>query len=98
MVDIAFHPAALREYQAAVDWYQQRSRAAARRFVAQMERVLGQIAQQPDRFGWHDGEFREAALKRFPYSVVYRVEDSGDVLVIAVAHAAREPDFWQDRA
>jgi hypothetical protein len=29
--------------------------------------------------------------------VIYRIEPSVDVLVIAVAHASREPDYWQNR-
>jgi len=91
MVNVALHPDAQREYQAAVGWYQRRSQTAAGRFVAAVNRILTEIGAQPDRFGWYDDEFREAVLRRYPYSVVYRVEASGDVLVVAVAHASREP-------
>jgi plasmid stabilization system protein ParE len=98
MANVAFHPAAQREYQAAVGWYQQRNPAAARRFVAEVDRVMAQISIQPDRFGWYDDEFRETVLRRYPYSMVYRIESSGDVLIVAVAHASREPGYWQDRA
>jgi plasmid stabilization system protein ParE len=98
MASVAFHPSAQREYQAAIGWYLQRSQAAARRFVAEVNRVLAEIGAQPARYGWYDDQFREAVLRRYPYSVVYRVESSGDVLVVAVAHASREPGYWQDRA
>jgi plasmid stabilization system protein ParE len=98
VASVALHPSAQREYQAAVGWYQQRSQAAARRFVAEVDRALAEIGARPDRYGWYDDEFREAVLRRYPYSVVYRVEASGDVLVVAVAHASREPGYWQDRA
>jgi plasmid stabilization system protein ParE len=97
MASVALHPAAQREYQAAVGWYQQRNEAAARRFVAEVDRVLAAIGSQPERYGWYDDQFREALLRRYPYSVVYRVEASGDVLVVAVAHASREPGYWQGR-
>lgn len=97
MANVALHPDAQREYQIAVAWYQQRSQSAARRFVAEVERVVSVIAAQPDRFGWYDDEFREAGLRRYPYSIVYRVGPSGDVLIVAVAHASREPGYWQDR-
>ncbi len=98
MANVALHPDAQREYQAAIAWYQQRSQSAARRFVAEVDRVVAMIAAQPDRFGWYDDEFREAGLRRYPYTIIYRVETSGDVLVVAVAHASREPGYWQDRA
>lgn len=97
MADVAFHPDAQREYQAAIGWYSQRNTAAAHRFVAEVERVVATIGAQPDRYGWYEEPFREAGLRRYPYSVIYRVEPSGDVLVVAVAHASREPGYWQDR-
>ncbi len=78
-------------------WYQQRNQAAARRFVAEVDRILAEISSQPDRYGWYDDEFREAVPRHYPYRVVYRVEESGDVLVVAVAHASREPGDWQGR-
>lgn len=98
MANVTFHPDAQREYQIAVAWYQQRSQSAAQRFVAEVDRVIAVIAAHPERYGWYDDQFREAPLRRFPYSVVYRVEPSGDVLVVAVAHASREPGYWQYRA
>src|SRR4051812_36958416 len=98
MADVAFHPDAQREYQASIGWYQQRSAAAARRFVTEIDRVVATIAAQPDRYGWYDDQYREAGVRRYPFSVIYRVEPSGDVLVIAVAHASREPGYWQTRS
>lgn len=63
-----------------------------------MERVLAQVGTQPEQYGWYDDTLREAVLRRYPYSIVYRVEMSGEVLVLAVAHASREPGYWQSRA
>ena len=97
MIDVATHPAAQREYQAAIGWYQVQNRAAARRFVAEVDRVMARIAAHPAHYGWYDDEFREAGLRRFPYSLIYRVGPGGDVLIVAVAHASREPGYWQRR-
>lgn len=97
MADLAFHPEAFKEYQAAVDWYQERNPAAAQRFVLEVEKVVTMIATQPDRFGWYLKPFREAGLVRFPYSIIYRADSAGDVLVLAVAHSSREPGYWKNR-
>ena len=35
-------------------------------------------------------------LSRFPYGLIYTI-DHGDVLVLAVAHLHRHPDYWHDR-
>ena len=98
MANVSIHPMARQEYLDAVDWYQQRSQAAADRFVAEIEHVLAQLGVNPARYGWYDDEYREAVLLRYPYSVVYKVDASGDVLVVAIAHASRAPGYWQGRA
>jgi plasmid stabilization system protein ParE len=97
MAKVVIHPAAQREYSAAVRWYQDRSRTAASRFVVEVERIIDVIAAHPDRYGWYEEPFREAGVSRYPYSIVYRVEESGDVTVFAIAHASREPGYWDDR-
>lgn len=97
MANLSFHPNALREYRIAVDWYQQRNATVARRFVAEVNRVLAQITLNPDRYSWYDDRFREAVLKRYPFSVVYRVLDSGTVQIVAISHSSREPGYWLER-
>ncbi len=97
MAEVSFHPAAQRDYQVSIAFYLERSSAAARRFVAEVEGTLSKIAEQPDRFAPMDDEFREAILIRFPFSLVYRIDSSGDCLVVAVAHASREPGYWEHR-
>lgn len=97
MAEVALHPEAQREYRSAVAWYRQRSPSAARRFVAEVDRVVTQIGAHPESYGWHDDEFREAMVRRFPYVVLYRVRPTGDVLIVAVAHTSREPGYWRGR-
>ena len=58
--------------------------------------MLGLIGANPDLFPQYDDEHRFAVLKRFPYSVVYRVQPAG-IYVIAVAHSSRSPGYWQGR-
>jgi plasmid stabilization system protein ParE len=92
-----FHPEAQAEYTAAFRWYQEQSLRAASRFESEAERVLDQIAENPDMFPKYDDDHRFALLHRFPYSVVYQVHESR-IHIIAVAHASRLPGYWQDRA
>ena len=98
MANVSIEPLARQEYIEAVDWYQQRSRAVADRFVSEVEHVLEQIGVNPARYEWYDNEFRAAVLRRYPYSVVYWIDPLGDVLVVAVAHASRKPGYWHGRA
>ena len=79
-------------------WYFSRGHRTAMRFTAAVDRVVEQFRMQPDRYPHYDTEFREAGLTDYPYSVIYRALPSGDVQVMAVAHASREPGSWRDRA
>ncbi len=39
---------------------------------------------------------RRCRLKRFPYSLIYRA-DSNEIVVIAVMHNRRRPNYWRSR-
>jgi plasmid stabilization system protein ParE len=96
VADVRFHPEAQAEYEAALMWYQARSVRAAARFEAEMQRTLDLIAVNPDLFPPYDADHRFAVLRRYPYSVVYRVQPT-QVLVIAVAHSSRSAGYWRGR-
>lgn len=94
--EIAFHPAALQEARAAVDWYSSRSRLAAVAFVLELDVALAGIAEAPERWPTVSGGCRRYVLHRFPFLVIYR-EHRAIVEVVAVAHARRRPGYWAER-
>lgn len=93
MLDVEFHPEARDDYRDASVWYRARNPRAAERFEAEAEHLLGLVAASPMMFPLYDDEHRFAMLRRFPYSVVYRVEPDR-IFVIAVAHSRRSPSYW----
>jgi plasmid stabilization system protein ParE len=97
MADVTFLPAAEADYQAAVAWYRARSPQAAAGFEAAVADGVQRIADNPELYGLVDDRHRRCLLRRYPYSLVYRVESAG-VLVVAVAHSARSSSYWQSRA
>lgn len=42
------------------------------------------------------GALRRFLLRRFPYYLLYRVEEDW-ILVLAVGHHSRRPGYWRDR-
>ena len=97
MADVLFHPEAQEEYEAARAWYRARSKRAAERFEAEVERVLTLIRENPDTFPQYDPDHQFAMLRRFPYSVVYQVQRPF-IYIVAIAHGSRLPDYWHGRA
>ena len=77
-------------------WYAERSVEAANDFDAEFDRTLEQIAADPERFPMCDLRHRYFLLRRFPFRIIFR-RVRHDVLVIAVAHNSRFPDYWANR-
>ena len=71
---IRFLPEARAELDEAAAWYEQRQVGLGLEFVAKVRDVLDQIATNPRLYPAVDAEVRQAAMKRFPYLVVYREE------------------------
>ena len=87
---------ALEEAEEAARWYAERSETAAVAFAEELDAAIGQIELMPTAWPPYAYTTRRYLLRRFPYSVVYRV-DANQVTVIAVAHAHRRPGYWRSR-
>jgi plasmid stabilization system protein ParE len=88
---------ALVEAEAAALWYLERSPTAAVRFSIELDEAEAAILERPE--AWPTGEHgtRRYLLHRFPFAVIYRIEESR-IVIVAVAHARRRPRYWTDRA
>ncbi len=96
MVNVSFLAAADAEYQAAVAWYLARNPQATARFEAAVADGVRRIADRPELYALIDGRHRRCLLRPYPYSLIYRIQPTG-VLVVAVAHSARSASYWRGR-
>lgn len=95
---IELHAAADAELWAAIDWYEQQEPGLGDRFEAAVYRALDSIAEAP--YAWTSCAglpgVRMFSLSRFSFCTPYVVE-TGRIIVLAVAHAKREPGYWRER-
>jgi plasmid stabilization system protein ParE len=96
MMPIELLPGARRDFDQSFDWYAERSLEAARRFCDALDTTLTRIAENPHMFTRIDPLHRECPVRRFPFRVVYRIEQER-MVIVAIAHAKRRPGFWRDR-
>jgi len=91
------HDEASIEYDAAFDWYLQRSEEAARDFDAEVDRAIQLIIESPQR--WPMGPYgtRRFLLRRFPFFLIYRERSPREIQIVAVAHTSRRPGYWRQR-
>jgi len=96
VAEVSIHPEAEAEYEQALGWYLDRSQQAAARFEAAFDEAVEAIRSHPAMFPRCDEAHRYVSLRRFPYSLIYRVE--GDAAtILAVAHSRRRPGYWSGR-
>jgi plasmid stabilization system protein ParE len=94
---LELHPAAVAELRAARLWYRARDPVVAVAFTAEYKRAVARIAAEPERWPRFLHATRRHRLRGFPYVVVYRASKAG-ILILAVAHERRAPDYWATRS
>jgi plasmid stabilization system protein ParE len=87
---------ALEKAETAARWYAARSPAAAAAFSEEVDAAESAIVRLPDGWPPFDHGTRRYLLRRFPFSIVYRVEPRR-ILIVAVAHGRRRPGYWKSR-
>jgi plasmid stabilization system protein ParE len=93
---VEFHEAASLEFEAAFEWYLERSAPVASRFAGELGHAISEISESPQRWSAGAHGTRRFVLRRFPFAVVYR-ELPSVVQVLAVAHGHRKPGYWKKR-
>lgn len=92
---LVFRPEAQEEFDAAVDWYQERAGLGGE-LIASVEEALDRIVENPRLYEVVHDPVRRAVVHRFPYSLIYQIE-AERILVVAVFHDRRDPAAWQSR-
>jgi len=89
-------PDAQAELDDAYQWYEVQTAGLGKRFLGEVVHAFGLIQQFPN--AWHplSQNTRRCRLKRFPYGVIYAQIDDA-IVVLAIAHLHREPNYWSAR-
>jgi toxin ParE1/3/4 len=89
------------EAEEAARWYEQREAGLGFEFLDSLAAVYRAIEDQPERFARLETapahrNVHRYLLERFPYYVVYEIL-ANEVVVLAVAHGRRRPNYWKKR-
>ena len=77
-------------------YYEQERRGLGDDFLAEVRALAGRLLEFPNLGTVVLRDIRRARVHRFPYDLVYRVRDNS-LLVVAVMHQRRKPDYWKSR-
>ena len=96
MIGYSFLLPAEEEMMAAASFYEDASFNLGVEFLNDVDRVVDLLRSHPLSGHPVGSDLRRAILHRFPFSIIYAIE-SDSILVIAVAHQRRRPDYWRER-
>ena len=93
---ISFHPLAIEEMIQAAQFYESRREGLGKYFLLSIENGLKRMGEMPFMPPADNLGRRKWRVKKFPYSVIYRVEEE-KIIILAIAHGSRKPRFWETR-
>jgi len=93
---VEFRPEAEADLFSARDWYEEQRQGVGEVFSTAVESAVTRITAMPEMYVKALRDVRRAKVRKFPYLIYYRVL-SDRIQVIAVLHASRDPQLWQER-
>jgi hypothetical protein len=91
-----FYPEAIAELEEAYQFYEGRVPGLGADFKSEARHTLGLVLEHPRAWKPIGGGLRQCRLNRFPYALIYGVQDDR-VVVVAVANLKRKPRYWRAR-
>jgi len=91
-----FAAEALAEYIAAGQFYNRQVPGLGDEFADEIEAGVRAILTTPFTWRFVEDDVRRYLVRRFPYGIYYTVEQEA-VIIWAVKHLHRDPDYWQER-
>ena len=87
---------AQQELDEAVEWYNQQVVGLGLEFLDEFDDSVKLVASFPEISKKILDDIRRFLINRFPYGVIYGI-DGDFIVIIAIAHFRRKPNYWIDR-
>ena len=87
---------ARREFLKEVVYYSEQESGLGAAFAQEVEEATARALAFPESGSPATKSTKRVFVKRFPFSVVYRPHREG-IIVFAVAHHSRHPEYWVSR-
>lgn len=94
MRSIVFSNCAKSDFATAYQWYHKQNKRAAKGFEQAIDQAVMQVKASPETWSRYDEDHHFHVVEKYPYHLIYFF-DERVITIVAVAHGAREPDYWQ---
>jgi plasmid stabilization system protein ParE len=93
---LIIRPEAEADLAEAFEWYETRVIGLGLEFIRTIDSLFNSIIRNPQAYPVVYKTARRALTRKFPYEVFFMVDDD-HVVIVAVFHARRSPQHWQER-
>ena len=93
---VVIRPEAENDVKEAFSWYEDKRQGLGYDFLLQVDAGLRFIERNPKIFPSEYKGTRKYLIKRFPYKIVYLIEEER-IVVLAVIHGRRNPKSTKER-
>lgn len=77
-------------------WYDDQVRGLGNEFLNEILDTFKRIKLNPNAWAVFSKRTRRCLVHKFPYGIIYQIREN-EILIIAIAHQHREPDYWVGR-
>ncbi|SMP47399.1 Plasmid stabilization system protein ParE [Desulfonatronum zhilinae] len=96
MKKVRFYPDAEIEMTEAAAYYETQQPDLGKRFLTAVQDAVNRVVVNPRLYPVVELDVRRCLTKTFPFGVLFR-ERPDEIIVVAVMHLHRDPDYWKHR-
>ena len=94
---LSFLEVAEAEFNDAFEYYESEQVGLGHRFKFEVSRAVSRITAHPTAYQMLGKRTRRCLIAKFPYGIIFQQADN-EIMIVAVAHLHRRPDYWLSRA
>jgi len=95
--EIRFLSVAQQEMDESFAYYEQQIMGLGHDFLAEILAALKRIKKNPEAWHSFSDRTRRCQVNRFPFGIIYQLREN-EIIVVAVAHLHRKPEYWKNRS
>lgn len=85
---------ALSELSEAADYYEEQAGMGGE-FVTEVDESIERILMFPLAWGKVSSDFHHCHLRKFPYTLIYKLESDDIIIIVSLFHQRRQPQSWK---
>ena len=80
-------------------WYEEQKIGLGFDFLNEFQNTLLKVNRNPYHTSYIQADAKSAMIKRFPYEVIYRIDEPKmQIRILAVIHQHRDPEWFRKRS